>query len=404
MKNVIGLFDRFEDASQAVTDLVRHGFDRDKISLVANDASGDYRAQMGSDRGREETGKDVAGGAAAGAGVGAVLGGIGGLLVGLGALAIPGIGPVLAAGPLAAALGGAGIGAAAGAVTGGLVAALTDLGIPEEEANLYAESVSRGGTLVIVETQDERADQAVDILNSHNPIDIDRRRQEYTQKNWQRFDETRKPYSKNEIDEMRIPIVDEDMQVGKRQVENRVRVHTYMSEHPVEKDVNLRHERVDVERRPVDRPATDEEINAFQEGTFEVSEIDEEPVVSKQSRVSEEVIINKEVDEEQRTIRGMERHTEVDVDRGDYKDFERFDPEFRKHFDSTYAGRGDYNKFRDAYYYGYQKAHDDRFRQVDWDQANMELRRDWERQYAGQRWDEYSEAVGEGFRRARMRR
>jgi hypothetical protein len=113
-----------------------------------------------------------------GAGIGAVVGGLGGLLVGLGALAIPGIGPVLAAGPLAAALGalaGAGIGAAAG----GLIGAMVDMGIPEDQAELYSEGVRRGATLVIVRASDERAEDAVRIMNQFNPIDINRRSEEW---------------------------------------------------------------------------------------------------------------------------------------------------------------------------------------------------------------------------------
>jgi hypothetical protein len=100
---------------------------------------------------------------------------LGGLLVGLGALAIPGIGPVVAAGPLAAALSalaGAGAGAVAGGVTGGLLGALMDLGVPRETAEYYAEGVRRGGNLVTINTADHMTNRAVEILNRHHPIDI----------------------------------------------------------------------------------------------------------------------------------------------------------------------------------------------------------------------------------------
>jgi hypothetical protein len=170
-KVVVGLYDRIEDARDAVEALVNSGFRREDISLVASDASGDYQRYTTTDQG-----EDVADSAATGAGIGAVIGGLGGLLVGLGALAIPGIGPVLAAGPLVSALAGAGIGAAAG----GLLGALVDLGIPEDQARVYSEGVQRGGTLVTLAASDDRAKDAVDIMNRFNPVDVNRRSQEWT--------------------------------------------------------------------------------------------------------------------------------------------------------------------------------------------------------------------------------
>ena len=119
---VIGLYNRLEDAQNAVSELVSAGFPREDISMVAADTEGKFKTYVG------ESNEEGADGIATGAGVGAAVGGIGGLLVGIGALAIPGIGPVLAAGPLASALIGAGVGAA----TGGLLGALVDAGIPEE--------------------------------------------------------------------------------------------------------------------------------------------------------------------------------------------------------------------------------------------------------------------------------
>jgi uncharacterized membrane protein len=154
-----------------VKDLTNAGIHRENISLISNDAEGTYSRQLKSDT------SDTAENVGKGAGAGAVVGGLSGLVVGLGALAIPGIGPVVAAGPIATTLAGAGIGAAAG----GLVGALVDLGIPEEQAQLYTEGIRRGGTLVTVIT-DSGVDQVIDILNRHNPIDIERQREQWSQK------------------------------------------------------------------------------------------------------------------------------------------------------------------------------------------------------------------------------
>src|SRR5262245_5552234 len=131
-KTVVGLFDTAAEAQSAVQDLVNSGFERNDISLIATDARGEYAREVGG------TGSSAGEGAAAGAVGGGVLGGVLGLLVGAGALAIPGIGPALAAGPLAAALGSAGagalVGAGVGAATGGIIGALVGAGIPEEDA------------------------------------------------------------------------------------------------------------------------------------------------------------------------------------------------------------------------------------------------------------------------------
>jgi hypothetical protein len=132
-----------------------------------------------------------ASGAAAGAGIGAVLGGLAGLLVGLGALAIPGIGPIIAAGPLATTLAGAGLGAA----TGGLVGALADAGIPEGEAGVYAEGVRRGGTLVTVRAGEDMVSRATEIMNRYTPVDINQRTTEWRDSGWSGFDANAGPYS-----------------------------------------------------------------------------------------------------------------------------------------------------------------------------------------------------------------
>jgi hypothetical protein len=184
-RTVVGLFDNFQEAQDVVRELVNNGFARENLSLIANDAEGRYASDLG--RGRE----NVSDAAASGAGLGAALGGIAGLLVGLGTFIIPGVGPVLAAGPLIAALGGAGI----GAITGGLVGALTESGVPEEDASIFSEGVHRGGTLVAAYVTDDAADLAADIMNRHNPIDIEERSSSWKNQNWGRTEEEAEPFA-----------------------------------------------------------------------------------------------------------------------------------------------------------------------------------------------------------------
>src|SRR5262245_53436597 len=151
MKTIVALYDDLNEARRVVEDLVNNGVDREDISLMAGDPHGNYASELAVP---ESTANEAADGAAVGAVGGAVVGGLGGILLGLGALAIPGLGPVIAAGPIVAGLVGAGIGAAAG----GLVGALVGWGVPEEEAAYYTEGVRRGATLVSVRSPDMMVD------------------------------------------------------------------------------------------------------------------------------------------------------------------------------------------------------------------------------------------------------
>jgi len=185
-RTVTAMYDSFTAAQRAVQDLVDAGFNRDNISLIANDAAGEYKSYTadGDVKGNE----------------GANFGAVTGALVGLGAMLIPGIGPVVAAGPLVAALTGAGLGAAAGAITGGLTASMIDFGLDREYAGYYAEGVRRGGAMVAVRADEGRATQAESILNRHGMIDIDRRVESWRQSGWTGFDEARPAYTRDEID------------------------------------------------------------------------------------------------------------------------------------------------------------------------------------------------------------
>jgi len=148
---VAGLFESQAMAQRAIEDLRTATVDAGRVSVIARDKE---RARDVA----EQTGAEVATGAATGAGLGAILGGAAGWLVGIGALAIPGIGPIVAAGPIAAALGVAGTTAAAGAgvgvVAGGIVGALTGWGFSESEAKAYQDGIERGDLLLAVEVPD----------------------------------------------------------------------------------------------------------------------------------------------------------------------------------------------------------------------------------------------------------
>jgi hypothetical protein len=165
-------YDDYETARRVVGELEAAGVASADISLV----------------GRHKDADDS--NAGEGAGIGAALGGAAGLLAGLGLLAIPGIGPVVAAGWIASTLAGA----ATGGVAGGIVGALTSAGEDADSANYYAESVRRGASLVSVRATDEQAAAVEAIMDGATPIDRQSRLAEYRQAGWSRFDETGTPY------------------------------------------------------------------------------------------------------------------------------------------------------------------------------------------------------------------
>lgn len=188
MRTVSRLFDSYDLARQAVAELKEAGIPESEISIVANNVDSSHdRVADGLD--------DDGSGAGTGAGVGAALGGTAGLLTGLGMLAIPGVGPVVAAGWLATTA----LGALAGGAAGGVIGALTDAGVDEEDAHVFAEGVRRGGTLVTVRADEDGASRADAILD-RSGIAASTRRDAYREGGWSEFDEARAPLTRDEID------------------------------------------------------------------------------------------------------------------------------------------------------------------------------------------------------------
>src|SRR5215203_4083300 len=186
------LYDNYSHAQGAVGRLEAAGVPHSDISIVANNSDGWFSGDK-KDRDRDGV-DDRAESAGKGAGIGAGVGGTAGLLAGLGLLAIPGLGPVVAAGWLAATA----VGAAAGAATGGIVGALTEAGISDEDAHSYAEGVRRGGTLVSARVPD--TDRAkFDAILDQSSVNIRDRRAMWQKSGWQRFDPQSKPYGVEEV-------------------------------------------------------------------------------------------------------------------------------------------------------------------------------------------------------------
>ncbi|PDT88183.1 hypothetical protein CO669_21375 [Bradyrhizobium sp. Y36] len=188
------LYDTYADAERAVTRLEGAGVPHSDISLVANNSDNWYGSRSGKvDRDRDGV-DDRAEGAGTGAGIGAGLGGAAGLLAGLGLLAIPGLGPVVAAGWLAATA----VGAAAGAATGGIVGALTEAGISKEDASRYAEGVRRGGTLVSARVPDQDRTRLDAILHEKS-VNLQDRSAAWQKSGWSDFNAASPPLSPEDI-------------------------------------------------------------------------------------------------------------------------------------------------------------------------------------------------------------
>ena len=340
-KTVVGSFDSYREAQQVVQELQRSGIPQGDINIVASNVRGEYSgigstatgytgtsatgtgyttgtttgtgytagtaagpsavgdndagyttaASRTSDLAARDTADTATSGAATGAVTGGVIGGVAGLALAFTSLTIPVFGPIIAAGPIVATLTGAGV----GAVAGGLIGGLTDLGVSEEHAKYYAESVRRGGALVTVRTDDGRADEVTRIMQSHGAIDINKRAETWRSSGWNDFDNNAKPYTVDDLER--------------------------------ERSVNMR----------TTTPRTS-------------------------------------------------------------SDWATYSDEFRADFDREYAGRGArYEDYEPAYRYGFENA--STYRGRDWDSAEADLRRDWERTNPGSDWERFKNAVRRGWDR-----
>lgn len=186
MRTLIAVYDDIDTARHVIEELRGANYDPADISLVISDPEGQYSNYLNNEPVHSDA-HDVSAGE--GATFGALMGGLTGLGVSIAALAIPGVGPVIAAGPLLSAILGGTIGAAAGAATGSIVAGLVDLGVPEDEAGIYAESVRRGGAMVIVRTRDDTTDNAAAVMRGHDPIDLDESARHWRERGWDTFNE-----------------------------------------------------------------------------------------------------------------------------------------------------------------------------------------------------------------------
>jgi uncharacterized protein (TIGR02271 family) len=282
----------------------------------------------------------------------------------------------------------------------------------EEERGRYSEAIRRGSAVVAVKTSEERQDTAADILNEFNPIDMDERASSWQDRGYERYDAGSAPYTDEEVarereryrsasEQRTIPVVKEELRVGKRAVQKgAVRIYNDVHDEPVEQQVELREEHVRVDRRTANRPATEGDVHALDE-VIEVREMSEEPVVEKQTRVVEEVVIGKETKSRTETVRGTIRKTDVNVERtGAGED------DFRRDFQTRYGSdpSANYESYAPAYQYGSRMASDSRYAGRRWEDVESTLKTDYERNNPNSTWDRVRGSVRYGWEKVTGKR
>jgi len=251
----------------------------------------------------------------------------------------------------------------------------------------YREAYRRGGTIVSATVSENMTDQAVAILQEHKAVNLDERASQWRDSGWTGYDRyersdaaanTARPQAASAAAGDKLEVVEEELTVGKRAV-NRggIRIHSHVTERPVEEQVNLRQETVSVERRPVNRPVTAAD-QAFQDRTIEVTETDEEAVVAKQARVVEEVVVNKEVEQQTETVRDTVKRTDVEVEQ--------------------IEGGG---ASRPVYEFADELSRDERYRGREWSQVESDARRSFEQRHPSSKWDEHKDTIRSRYDRAR---
>lgn len=361
-KTIVALYDHRSDAETASRDLQAAGFETSAVEILSH-------ADMTSGR---WSGSDTAGlGTTTGDSSLGAASGMARTDLSTGYVASPNTMPGSSMGTgLGAGDGtGAGMGSTTGTTAGGILTRLSGWGVPNQDAQVYAEGVRRGGSLLKLRLDEDDVDRAMEVLERSNVVDVEERGTAYRNSGWAGFDENADYYDDSSADEERlryspgrtaidttgtgtgtgtgasagltgaaaamrdvnadstrsgtserevqIPVVEEQVNIGKRSVERGgVRVRSYVVETPVEEQVRLRDETVTVERRPggMVEGSADVPADAFRERTVEVTETDEEAVVSKTAHVRETVVVRKDVEERAQSVRDTVRRTEVEIE------------------------------------------------------------------------------------------
>jgi uncharacterized membrane protein len=360
-KTIIGLFDSLNAAQDVVKDLVDNGFTHDHISLVSQET--EQTQAVGEPHEEDAAGR--------GAMSGTLLGGALGLLVGTGLLVIPGIGPVLAAGPIAAAIGtmtaavgATAIGAGVGAATGGLAGALIGEGVSEDDAQSYTEAVRRGGRLVMVQAEAGEAERAHTIMQRHGAANIRERADTWRAGGWNGAETT--------------DTLSQGQDSAQRDWTESSKAGTTVG--------------------AVSGAATGAVLGsvAGPVGTAVGGAIG---AATGAAAGAAGDVAGKH--SEHADFRSAESVQSVANPSNRANGFDHYDSSFRSHFDGNYAKSGyTYDQYRDHYRYGYDVANDPRSANRDWLSVEADLRHRWSEPTMGS-WEQFRSAVRHAWDRAR---
>ncbi len=400
-RTVVALYDNFEDANNAVRELIDRGFRRENISFMANDQHGEYGQALNETNVNTFQAEEANTGAGVGAGIGAAVGGLAGVLIGLGALAIPGVGPVLAAGPLATVLAGL-AGAGAGAVAGGVIGALVDMGIPEESAGYYAEGVRRGGTLVTVQAEDNMTDKAVDILNRHNPVDLNERVSTWRESGWTGYQGSEPAATTGEDV---IPGWAKDYDRYDNNFRNHFNSSPYSANYTYADYQPAYRYGYDLARNPSYQGRTWNDLEPEARRNWEADHEGAWDQFKDEIKYAWNDITGKGHTHTQ-DYGTMDRGTDNigTFDAGDTTTtgdtgYMRYDAGFQQHFaTSPYARNYSYTDYQPAYRYGYDLAHSPLYSGSDWSSIEPQAQRDWESQGHEGTWSQVKDAVRHAWR------
>ncbi|MGI9149822.1 MAG: YsnF/AvaK domain-containing protein [Chloroflexota bacterium] len=406
---VVGVFHDREDAREAIEALKDDGFSPDAISILSPDKQATKDIA-------EDTGTHAGAGAATGALAGGILGGLGGWLLGIGALAIPGIGPFIAAGAFASALGGAAIGAGVGAIAG----ALMGMGVPEDQAEYYEGEAKAGRTLVTVRAP-ERYDDAQRILRDHGAYDIETRDTGLgvsgapSRRTEAASLRTEAPARTAGQGQESMQLREEELVARKEQVETgQVQIGKEVVSEQRTLEVPVTREEVTIERHPVDRRPSERPIGERGE-TIEVPVREEQVQLEKQAVVYEEVGVGKREVQETQQVSGTVRREEARIEHegavntgstgaGTGAGWDQAMPGYRQRWQQRYGTSGDrWEDAEPAYRYGHEMRSRPEYRGRQWTDVEPEFQRDWAQRNPGKPWDKASRSIRESWDEATNR-
>jgi uncharacterized protein (TIGR02271 family) len=391
---VVGVFNDREDAREAIEALKDDGFTGDSISILSPDKQATRDIA-------EDTGTQAGTGAATGAVAGGILGGLGGWLVGVGALAIPGIGPFIAAGAFATAIGGAAIGAGLGAIAGALVG----MGVPEEHAKYYEGEAKAGKTLVTVRA-DGRYDDAQQILRDHGAYDVESRGSAATATSNPTPQSSGAATRTMREGQEAVQLREEELVANKQRVETgQVQIGKEVVSEQRTLDVPVTREEVTIERHPVDRQPADSPIDD-RERSISVPVHEERVELDKRAVVYEEVGVGKREVQETQQVTGTVRREEARVENegavnaggGTGANWSQAMPVYRQRWqERNGTSRNRWEDAEPGYRYGFTTRTQPEYRGRTWNDVEPELQRDWTTRNPATPWERAKDSVREAW-------